>query len=331
MQAQSILRYILLRLLQAVPLLLGIILVNFTLIHAAPGDPVTVMVGPGTVSQEFVDQIRSDLGLDKPFWEQLLLYVGRVATGDLGVSYTYRQPVLDVVLGRMPATLLLMGFAYLFATIVGILLGVLSALRPRTLVDNAASVLSMIGYSVPAFWTSSLVILVFALWLRWFPAGGMVDVRAGATGFALVLDVAHHMVLPVFVLTFFYSALVARLMRASMLETLQSDYIVMARAKGISGARVTFRHALPNAILPVVTVVGLQFGDLLAGAVLTEMVFGWPGLGRLIIDAAGQRDFPLLMGIFIIGAALAVTANLVTDIVYVLIDPRISLDARAAR
>ena len=153
--------------------------------------------------------------------------------GNLGVSYTYRQPVLDVVFGRLPATLLLMGFSYLFATIVGIVLGVVASLRPRSLVDNVASVASMVGYSVPAFWTSSLVILVFALWLRWFPAGGMVDVRTGATGFALVLDVAHHMVLPVIVLTFFYSALIARLTRASMLETLQSDYIVMARAKGL--------------------------------------------------------------------------------------------------
>jgi peptide/nickel transport system permease protein len=330
MQLLLIARYVALRLLQAIPLLLGIIVINFALIHAAPGDPVTIMVGPGTVSKEFIEQVRHDLGLDRPLLLQFLIYLGNVVQGDLGNSYVYRQPVIDVVLSRLPATLLLMGTAYVLAAIVGIALGVISAVRPRSWIDNLASLLSVIGYSVPAFWTSFLAILVFALSLRWFPAGGMVDVRSTATGFGRALDILNHMVLPVTVLTFFYSALIARLTRASMLEILQSDYIVMARAKGLSNLRVIFRHALPNALLPVITVIGLQFGDLLAGAVLTETVFAWPGLGRLIIDAAGQRDFPLLMGVFIMSASLAISANIITDLLYMVIDPRIRLSGESA-
>jgi peptide/nickel transport system permease protein len=330
MQLLLIARYVALRLLQAIPLLLGIIVINFVLIHAAPGDPVTIMIGPGTVSKEFIEQVRHDLGLDRPLLVQFLIYLGNVLHGDLGNSYAYRQPVLDVVLGRLPATLLLMGTAYVLAALVGIALGVVSALRPRSWIDNLASIVSVIGYSVPAFWTSFLAILVFALVLRWFPAGGMVDVRSTATGIGRALDILNHMVLPVLVLTFFYSALIARLTRASMLETLQSDYIVMARAKGLSNLRITFRHALPNALLPVITVIGLQFGDLLAGAVLTETVFAWPGLGRLIIDAAGQRDFPLLMGVFIMSTSLAIVANIITDLLYMVIDPRIRMSGQAA-
>jgi peptide/nickel transport system permease protein len=325
-----VVRHVAFRVLQAIPLLLGVILINFTLIHAAPGDPVTVMIGPGTVSEEFIAQVRSDLGLDRPFLVQLITYIGRVLQGDLGISYSYRAPVIDVVLGRLPATLLLMVTAYVLAAIVGITLGVVSALRPRSWIDNLASFISVIGYSVPAFWTSFQAILVFALTLGWFPAGGIVDVRSTATGFARVLDILHHLVLPALVLTFFYSALIARLTRASMMETLQSDFILLARAKGLSNLRVTLRHALPNAVLPVVTIIGLQFGDLLAGAVLTETVFAWPGLGRLIIDAAGQRDFPLLMGVFIIGTSLTIVANVITDIVYMLIDPRIRLSGGPA-
>ena len=323
-------RYVGLRLLQAIPLLLGIIVINFALIHAAPGDPVTIMIGPGSVSSEFIAQVRHDLGLDRPLLVQFVIYLKNVVQGDLGTSYVYRQPVLDVVLSRLPATLLLMGTAYVLAALVGIGLGVVSALRPRSWIDNLASVLSVIGYSVPAFWTSFLAILAFALSLRWFPAGGMVDVRSTATGMGRAVDILHHMVLPVLVLMFFYAALIARLTRASMLETLQSDYIVLARAKGLSNLRVTFRHALPNALLPVVTVIGLQFGDLLAGAVLTETVFSWPGLWRLIIDAAGQRDFPLLMGVFIMSALLAIVANIVTDLLYMVIDPRIRLSGQSA-
>lgn len=330
MQLLLIARYVALRLLQAIPLLLGIIVINFALIHSAPGDPVTIMVGPGTVSKEFIEQVRHDLGLDRPLLLQFLIYLGNVVQGDLGNSYVYRQPVIDVVLSRLPATLLLMGTAYVLAAIVGIALGVISAVRPRSWIDNLASLLSVIGYSVPAFWTSFLAILVFALSLRWFPAGGMVDVRSTATGFGRALDILNHMVLPVTVLTFFYSALIARLTRASMLEILQSDYIVMARAKGLSNLRVIFRHALPNALLPVITVIGLQFGDLLAGAVLTETVFAWPGLGRLIIDAAGQRDFPLLMGVFIMSASLAISANIITDLLYMVVDPRIRLSGELA-
>lgn len=331
MRLSSLARFATIRLLQAIPLLLGIILINFTLLHAAPGDPVTIMIGPGAVSEEFIARVRSDLGLDRPFPVQLASYVWNVLKGDLGISYSYRQPVFDVVMGRVPATLLLMGCAYLLASIVGVALGVIAALRPRSWIDYLASLVAMIGYSVPAFWTSFLAILFFAVTFRWFPSGGMVDVRSTATGLAMAVDVAYHMVLPLLVLTFFYSALIARLTRASMLETLRSDYVLMARAKGLAPRRVIMRHALPNAILPVITVIGLQFGDMLAGAVLTETVFSWPGLGRLVIDAAGQRDYPLLMGIFLVSASLTIVAALVVDILYTLIDPRIRLSHASAQ
>lgn len=318
-------RYILLRLLQAIPLVVGVIVINFILIHAAPGDPVRMMVGESAVSEEYLEQMRHELGLDRPFYVQLGSYLIQVARGNLGRSYVYRQPVLDLILSRVPATLLLMGTAYTLSSLIGVLVGTIASRRAGSLTDNAAMVLALIGYSTPPFWTGLIAIIILSLGLGWFPSGGMVNVRSTASGFARWLDILHHLALPALALTFFYLALVTRLTRASMLEVLHRDFITFARAKGLSDSRVSYRHALPNALLPVITVIGLQFGFLLSGAVLTETVFAWPGLGRLMIEAVGRRDSPILLGMFIVTSVLVVLANLITDLVYVVINPRIRI------
>ena len=323
MGIRIVIRIVINRVLQAIPLLLGIILINFILINIAPGDPVTLMLGPTPVSEEYIERVRQDLGLDKPFSTRLVTYISNAIRGDLGISYAYRQPVLKIVFSRIPATLLLMGVAYLLSAIIGILLGTISSYRPGSLIDNASMIIALTGYSVPAFWTAFLAILLFSIKLGLFPVGGMVNVRVPSEGVAHIMDVLHHMVLPVLVLTFFFMALTTRLTRGSMLEVLHSDYITLARSKGLSEKRVIFRHALPNAIIPVLTILGLQFGYMLGGAVLTETVFSWPGIGRLMVESVGRRDFPLLMGIFITTSIFAIVANLITDLVYVLINPRI--------
>jgi len=233
------------------------------------------------------------------------------------------MPVLELILDRLPATLLLMASQLVFSISLGVGLGVLSGRRPSSLLDNSITVFSLASFAVPVFWLGQLLILGFGYYLDWLPIQGMVDLRAGYTGFDLVLDVARHMVLPVLTLTLYNLALILRLTRGSMLEVVGQEYVKVARAKGLSENTVMIKHALRNALLPVVTVVGLEFRALIAGAVLTETVFAWPGLGRLTFDAIHARDYPLLMGMFIFISVLVAVGNLVTDLLYALLDPRI--------
>jgi peptide/nickel transport system permease protein len=319
------LSYTLRKLVQVPVLLFGVVLTVFTLIHVAPGDPIATLVGDAPATPEYVAELREHLGLDRPLHEQFGLYLWNVIQGDFGTSYYYTGTVLELILQRLPATLLLMAAGLVLATVLGVLLGVVAAARPNSPLDATANLVAIVGYSLPVFWLGELALLGFALTLGWFPSQGMTSLRESKEGLDAVLDVAHHLVLPAVVLATRYIAIDFRLTRAEVMEVLSQDYILWARAKGLTSRLILFRHALPNALLPVVTVTGLNIGFAFSGAVLTEIVFGWPGIGRLTLDAIGHRDYPVLMGIFIFITMGVVIVNFLTDLLYAVIDPRIRL------
>jgi ABC-type dipeptide/oligopeptide/nickel transport system permease component len=324
-KTNSLLIYIFKHLIQAIPLILGIVVVNFSLIHLAPGDPIVALVGEFQVSPEYVANIKSEYGLDKPMPVQLLIYVLNVLKGDLGYSFSFKQPVLGVILDRVPATVLLMLMALVYSTILGVIFGVISSRRQYSKTDHFLTLLSLIGYSLPVFWLGQILLITLSLNLSIFPAQGMQSLRESYTGIAYWADVAHHLILPAFALGLSYLAINTRFTRASMIEVMSQDYIRTARAKGLSERAVTYKHALRNALLPLVTMTGLNFGFLLAGAVLTETVFAWPGLGRLMNDSIYTRDYPVLMGLFIFISIIVILTNLVTDIIYSILDPRMRI------
>ena len=315
-------RYVLRRILLAAPLILGVILFAFIILHAAPGDPIDVLTGGFDVSPEYLEMMREKLGLNKPIYEQMFLYLTSVLQGDLGYSYRSGKPVISLIIGRVPATVLLMGTALLISITVGVVLGVTSSKKPYSLLDNSITIGSLLGYSMPIFWLGQMVLLTLALYLGFFPVGGMRSLEV-ASGLSAILDVLHHLALPAIVLAVHWMAVYTRLTRASMLETLGKDFIITAKAKGLDERRVLYRHALKNAILPITTIMGMQFGLVLGGAVLTETIFGWPGLGRLMYEGLYTRDYPLMMGMFIVTSISVIMANLITDIVYAILDPRI--------
>ena len=320
------LNFIVRRLFHGLAALLLIAVMNFLLIRAAPGDPASLLAGEsGAADEVFMQQLRQRFDLDKPLPTQLLTYLGKLAQGDLGVSYRQQQPVLDLILERLAATLLLTGSAFLLSLALGVTLGVWASTRVGTWKDSAISVLSTLFYATPLYWLALLAVLVFAVWLPWLPAFGYQSVGAGYQGLARMLDIAHHLVLPTLVLSMYYMAIYARMTRASMLEVANQDFVKTARAKGLSPGRVLRAHVLRNALLPVVTLAGLQAGAMVGGAVLIEMVFACPGIGRLLFEALVQRDYSLLLGTFLVTAALAVSFNVITDLVYTLVDPRIEL------
>ena len=324
-ELNSLLRYILRRFLQAIPLILGIIVVNFSLIHLAPGDPIIALVGESQVSPEFIAGVRKEYGLDQPLPVQLLYYVLGVLRGNFGYSFSFRQSVLGVILERVPATVLLMLVAIIYSTILGVVFGVVSSKKQYSRTDQFFTFLSLIGYSLPVFWLGQILLITLSLKFSLFPAQGMQSLREPLTGVAYWLDLFHHLVLPAFALGLSYLAINTRFTRASMIEVMSEDYIRSARAKGLPEGMVTYKHALRNALLPLVTMTGLNFGFLLTGAVLTETVFAWPGLGRLMYDSIYTRDYPVLMGMFIFISAGVILANLITDILYSVLDPRIRL------
>lgn len=325
MNAGSLSRYVLIRLAQLLPIVFIIVVLNFFLIRLAPGDPIAYIIGDAPVAEELVQELRAKLGLDQPILTQLLIYLGNVAQGDFGYSYVSRAPVAEVILARMPATLLLMITQYVLAIVVGITLGVVSARNQGTLLDAGVTFFSVLGYALPVFWLGQMLMLFFSMQLGWFPAQGMMSLRYSLSPWEKAVSVAHHLVLPALTLAIFNLALIARLTRANMLQVLRLEYIIFARSKGISERSVVYGHALRNAVLPVVTVIGLNIKTLITGAVLTETVFAWPGLGRLTFDAIHARDYPVLMAMFVFVGILVVIANLITDIVYAWLDPRIRL------
>jgi len=316
-------KYLATRTVQTIPLLLGIIVINFVLVHLAPGDPISFLVGDFPAPEQYVQELRTKFGLDKPLHVQLGLYLEHVIRGDLGFSFAQRRPVLTIVFERAAATAVLSLTALFFGTCLGVALGVLAAKYRDTILDGLATSASVAGLSFPVFWLGQLMLILFAVKLELLPVQGMQSVRETYTGIAYYVDIAAHLILPAFVLSLQFLAVTARLTRASMLETLTQEYIVAARAKGVAEVIIVLKHALRNSLVPVLTIVGYNFGYVLAGSVLVETVFGWPGIGRLLFDSVRMRDYPHLMGIFIVVSLSIIVANLLTDLMYVALDPRI--------
>jgi len=279
----------------------------------------------GASDAQFVAQLRTQFGLDQPITTQLATYLGKVVRFDLGFSYRQQQPVLKLIMERLPATLLLTGTAFALSLLFGVTLGALSARRAGTWIDSSITVVALVFYATPLYWLALMAVLVFTVQLDWLPGFGFNTVGSGLTGLALAWDIAQHLLLPALTLALFYMAVYARMTRAAMLDVAQMDFIKTARAKGVRPGRILRAHVLRNALLPVVTLAGIQAGGMIGGAVLTETVFAWPGIGRLMFDALLQRDYSLLLGSFLVTAAMAVLFNLITDLVYTLVDPRIEL------
>ena len=314
------------RLFKALFVVIGVVVLNFLLIQLAPGDPATVLAGEaGAGDAEFIVQLRKQFGLDQPLYVQLFLYLKGIASFDLGFSYRNNLPVIDLIAERLPATILLTGSAFVLSLILGIALGVWAAARRGKLADSLIMSGALLFYATPLFWLALMSMLVFSLRLDWLPPFGMETVGSGFTGLRHALDVAHHLVLPAVTLGLFFTAIYTRLTRASMLEVMSLDFVKTARAKGVPPGEITRRHVLRNALLPVFTFAGIQAGQLLGGAVLTETVFAWPGIGRLMFDALVQRDYPVLLGVFLVTSTMVVLVNLITDLLYRFVDPRIEL------
>ena len=316
--------YVLRRLLLAVPVVFAIVVLNFLLLHLAPGDAAQVLAGEaGSASPEYIAQLRQRFGLDRPLALQLLLYAKNVLSLDFGFSFRHNLPVLDLIAGRLWPTLLLMLTTLVVSVVTGIVLGLLAAAREGSWQDTLISILALVSYATPLFWVGLMLIVVFSLKLDWLPTSGMETIAAFSEGWTRVADIGRHLVLPALTLSLFYMALYVRLMRAVMLEQAGMDYVTTARAKGLSETRITLSHVLRNAVLPVVTMAGVQVGSLLGGSVVVETVFAWPGLGLLAFQSLFARDFNLLLGIFFLSACLVVAVNLAVDVVYTLLDPRI--------
>lgn len=317
------LRYVVRRFLQGGLGVVGVLLITFTLVQLAPGDAVDALATEGS-DPAYLDQLRAQLRLDRPLPEQFLAYSTNVLQGNLGRSFVQGgRPVAELIGERLPATLLLMGTALVLSSVVGIVLGSVAARRSSGGFDLGVTAATLAGVAIPVFWLAQLALLAIAYPTGLFPLSGMTDARAEHIGLDYALDVAHHLVLPALVLTMTELALVARVTRTRVRDELGRDYVRTARSKGVSERSTVARHALPNALLPVVTVIGDRVRFLFAGAILTETVFGWPGLGRLLVTAAETRDRPLILGMVLLVAFSVIVANLLTDLVYGLIDPRV--------
>jgi len=320
------LRYVVRRLALAVPTILTIVVLNFALVHLAPGDAADVLAGEaGSATPEYMAQLRQKFGLDQPLHVQLAVYLERVLAFDLGYSFRHSMSVSALIATRLGPTLLLMLTVLLLSVGLGVLLGAIAARNLNRWRDNVISVLAVLAYATPVFWAGLMLIVVFSVKLGWFPVSGMEEVAAFKEGWPRVADIARHLVLPAITLTLFYLALYARLMRASVLDQFAMDYVITARAKGLTERQIARRHVLRNAVLPVLTMAGVQVGALLGGSVVVETVFAWPGLGFLAYESLFARDINLLLGIFFISGCLVVAVNVAVDLLYSLLDPRIEL------
>ncbi|KMO41046.1 ABC transporter permease [Methylobacterium variabile] len=314
------------RIAKGILVLLAIVVLNFFLIRLAPGDPALVMAGEAGAGDEvFVAQLREKFALDQPLPSQLAAYLRSIVGLDLGYSVRQQMPVATLIGERLPATLLLTGTAFLVSLSLGVLLGSLAARRAGTLADTAITGMALLFYATPLFWVSLMAIILFSVRLEWLPSFGFETVGAGYTGLARAADIVRHLVLPALTLGLFFMAVYVRMTRSSMLEVSRLDFVKTARAKGLTEGVIQRRHILRNALLPVVTLAGLQAGTLVGGAVLTETVFAWPGIGRLMYEALLQRDYNLLLGVFVVSSAMVLIFNLVTDVVYRAVDPRIEV------
>lgn len=316
--ASAFVGFLVRRLVGAVVLLAAVVALTFLLLSLAPGDTAQVLAGESGATPEYLELVRERFGLDRPLPIQILSYLQAVAQGDLGFSAVEGRPVRDAILARLGASLLLAGTALLLAAVIGMTLGVVAATRRGTAVDTAISLLSIVAFSIPVFWLGQLLVALFAVRLGWLPAGGM---RSAVDPGGLV-DLLRHLVLPASTLALLLLALTVRVTRAAMADELVADYVTVARAKGLSERRVVVRHALRNAARPVITILTSYLGLLLAGAVLIETVYVWPGLGRLLYQSVLTRDTPMLTGILLVSAVAVVLANLLADVLYRVLDPR---------
>lgn len=320
----TFLQTILTRIFYAFALLIAVIVLNFTLLHLAPGDVAdTISQSMGAADEEMMAQIRADYGLDQPFFIQLGRYIAGVFHADLGYSFFYNRPVTELILDRLPATLLLVVTAQLLALFVGVVLGVISARRPNGVTGYVVTLIALFGYSAPVFWTGILFLIAFSLNIPLFPVAGMRDVTIDGGFWVQSWDVLRHLVLPCITLASVFLALYSRLSRATMMEVLGSDYIRTAKAKGLTDHQVVYKHALKNSLSPIITLAGLQLSALVSGAVLVETVFSWPGLGTLAFQSIIARDTPTVLGILFFSALLVIVGNLLTDVALRLVDPRL--------
>lgn len=303
--------YIVKRLLLSIPVIFGVAFMVFAMVRIVPGDPARIIAGEAA-TQEIVEGIRKDMGLDRPLLKQFATFMGNVLRGDFGRSVRSKAPVAGEIAARLPNTIRLATAGLFVAVVVGVSAGIISAIRPYSWMDTVVMLVALAGLSMPVFWSGLMLILIFAVWLGWFPA-------VGTGGIA-------HLVLPAVTLGMSTAAIIARMSRSSMLEVLRSDYIRTARAKGLGEAAVVNRHAFRNALIPVITVVGLQMGTLLSGAVLTETVFAWPGIGRLLVEGILSRDYPIVQASVLVVAMAFVMVNLLVDVLYAVVDPRIHYD-----
>jgi ABC-type dipeptide/oligopeptide/nickel transport system permease component len=301
-------RFLLRRLLLTIPVIVGVATLVFSLIHLVPGDPVQAMLGESASPQD-VAQLRTRLGLDRPLYQQYASFARGAVRGDLGISLRTNQPVTAVILERMPATLELALAAMLVALVVAIPLGIIAAVRAGTRVDHAATTVALVGISMPTFWLGPILAIVFSVWLGWLPVSGR--------------GTSANLVLPAITLGAPLAAMLARMTRASVIEELRELYVLAARARGVSEVRAVLAHAFRNSLIPIVTVIGLQFGSVLTGAVITETIFAWPGVGRLLVQSISARDYPAVQGCILLIAITYVSMNLLIDVLYGVLDPRI--------
>jgi len=319
-------KYLIKRLAGIIPLLLSISIISFIILHLSPGDPTSMMIDPRT-RPENRERIKKNLGLDRPLYEQYFIWINNVALrGDLGYSMVNGRPVLKSIMERLPNTLILMGSSYIIAILLAIPLGVYSAVKQYSPGDYILTVLSFTGISIPSFWLGLMMICLFTVKLHLLPSIGTMSPDVGDSPVFKSLDFLKHLIMPAFVLIFTNLAVWSRYVRSGMLEVLQADYIRTARAKGQIELKVLYKHGLRNGLLPLVTLIGLSVPDLLAGAFVTEMIFSWPGMGRLGMDAIFHRDYPVLMGTIMFSSIMIILSNLITDIFYVIIDPRIRFE-----
>ena len=317
-------RYVVRRLVEIIPTVAGILLVGFLLVHLAPGDPVLALAGEHG-DEAYYASMRDRFGLNESLPQQFVTWVARVAQGDLGTSYVYGRSAVAVIAERVPATLLLTGTALAVALAGAIPIGALAAQRPMNSRDVVTNSTALIVYSAPVFWIGQLALILVALQWGWLPVQGMTNAGSTATGTAYVADVLRHLVLPALVLAAHEMAVLVRVTRAGVVEEMSRDYVRTARAKGVSEHAVLFRHALPRALLPIISVVGTRVGHLLSGAVVVEIVFGWPGMGRLLLAALQNRDIPVILALFMLTAFSVAVVNLATDLVYISRDPQVRL------
>lgn len=319
-------KYILKRVLTGVLTVIAVFVINFTLIRLAPGDPITILAGIDNPSPEIIAIIKTQYGLDQPIYKQMVTYITNALKGDLGRSYIFARPVLEIIMEKLWATLLLSLVGAMLSLIIGTIFGLIASQYPDSLIDNTLSYISYILYAMPAFWLGLIIILIFASYLRILPTAGLIDVRAGYTGLSYIIDVAKHLILPGMTLALVGIPTYFRITKASMAQVVKDDYAILFRSTGMSEGKIYRKYLFRNAILPTITTFGIRLAYVISGSAALEIVFAWPGMGRLVLSSIQCRDYPLLMGVYIIISVSIAIWMILVDILYAVADPRIRLN-----